>query len=191
MALIVEDGTGLANADSYVSVAAFKAYADAHGSDYSAFTDLQIEQAARRASQFIDTYRGRFPGYRVHRRAQGLEWPRYGAYVELAESGTLDHLPYRGTIYDPGYDYVASTAVPVEIVNATCEAIIRELASPGSMQPDLERGGRIQSLRAGSVEVVYAANADANTTSQIIEGILASLLTSGSGDGLFGTARRG
>ena len=39
MALIVEDNTGLAGAESYISVAEFKTYADAHGHSYAGKTD--------------------------------------------------------------------------------------------------------------------------------------------------------
>jgi hypothetical protein len=42
--------------------------------------------------------------------------------------------------------------------------------------PDLDRGGTIKSVKAGSVSVEYAANAQANTTFQLIDGILAPLI---------------
>lgn len=77
MALIVEDGTGLANADSYVSVADADIYASAMG--HFAWTDVAVtveqkEVALRRATQYIDaeyTFRGS-----VLDPDQALEWPR-------------------------------------------------------------------------------------------------------------------
>lgn len=56
MALIVEDGTGLPNADSYQSVAGASAYHLAMGnSEWSAATEPQQEAALRRATQYMDT----------------------------------------------------------------------------------------------------------------------------------------
>lgn len=189
MSLVAEDGTGLASAESYVSVADCAAYAVAHGLTFPASPADVAEAALRRATAYIDTYRSRFPGYRTKRRAQGLEWPRTGAYADLPQDAD-DHSPYRGAIYNPGYDYIPSDQVPVEIIRATCEAAARELASPGAMQPDLERGGAIQELQAGSVRVVYAANAINGTTMQVIDGLLAPLLKAGGGGIAFGQASR-
>lgn len=90
-----------------------------------------------------------------------------------------------------GYDYLASNVVPPEVIQATCEAAVREAAAPGSMQPDLDRGGATQELQAGSVRIVYAANASAQTTTQIIDSILDALLMANANGGLFGRAVRG
>lgn len=196
MTLVVEDGTGKANAESYVSVADFQTYATARGLDLSAaFGDISLlEQALRRGTAYVETFWSRFPGYRTNRRMQRLEWPRVGAYYFVPDSGRADAFYFGGrqdeVFTAQGYDYIAANVVPHEILDATCEAAVREVQVPGSMQPDLERGGAIQSIRAGSVEVVYAANAATNTVVQVIDGILSSLLLSGSGGGLFGSAVR-
>lgn len=159
MALTVEDGTGLAGANSYVSETDFDTYCD----DRGITTSGDAEAALIRGTAWIDnTYRARFPGYRLKYRAQALEWPRANAY-------------------DSACNLVASDAVPVEVVNATCEAAIRELTEAGSLAPDLDRGGQIKELGAGSVRIVYGANAPNTTTFQIIDGILAGLLGSTSG----------
>ncbi|AMG36252.1 DnaT-like ssDNA-binding protein [Achromobacter xylosoxidans] len=73
MPLIVEDGTGLPNADSYVSVADCQTYAAAHGLAFAG-EQAALEAALRNATLYLDgeyTYRGE--------RAtdtQALEWPR-------------------------------------------------------------------------------------------------------------------
>lgn len=173
MALIVEDGTGLATAESYVSVATYKSYADARGVSYAGKTDAEIEQAARRATAWIDgAYGRRFIGQRTNGRAQALCWPRIDAWDAENE------------------EYIASDEVPDEIVTATCEAAVRELASPGSLAPDLKRGGAVKSVKAGSVSVEFMGNAPAETTFKAIDQALAPLLTSTSG-GLVGRAVRG
>jgi hypothetical protein len=170
--MVVEDGTGLLLADSYASEDDLDNYVDARG---LTLASGDAEAALVRASAAIDaTYAGAFPGYRLRGRDQGLEWPRQNAW------------DVQGWL-------IRDDAVPIEVINATCEAAIRELIEPGSMMPDLKRGGAIQSVRAGSVAVTYASNASARTTYSIIDGIIANILsgTKSSGGGMFGVAVRG
>lgn len=158
MALVVEDGTGKADAESYVSVADCVAYAAANGLTFSDDPEATAEQALRRATAWIDaTYRNRFPGVRSHGRTQALEWPR-------------------GWAEDANCYAISATEVPPEVVNATCEAAIRELAEPGLLSPDLERGGDIKRLKAGSVEIEYGAAAPTSTTFAAIDNALSSIL---------------
>lgn len=160
MALIVEDGTGLATAESYISVADFKAYCDAHGLSYAGKTDTQIEQALRRATQWIDaTYSVRFDGYRVAE-LQALLWPM---------SGLID----RG-----GYG-IPSDAVPRQIVSATAEAGVRELASPQSLSPDVVPGEVVKREKIDKIEFEYAIGSGGASVMApaltVIDGILAPL----------------
>jgi len=155
MALIVEDGTGLTNANAYVSIIDFEAYCDLHGLDIG---DNDEEPAVIRATQWIDSfYRGQFAGYRKNLRAQSLEWPRYG-------------------VIDRAGFYVDPNALPKEIVQATCEAAWRETVAIGTLMPDLDRGGFIKELQAGSARIVYGSNAPVVTTFNVIDGILSALL---------------
>ena len=160
MSIVVEDGSGVAGANSYVAVDDCKAYCDARGLTFSASPTAEGEQALIRATQAIDAmYGARYPGYRTNGRDQSLQWPRAEATDAEGEE-------------------IADDEIPQEIIDATCEAAVRELATPGSMMPDLERGGRIQSLQAGSVAITYGSNAEAVTTFQTIDGVLAGLLGS-------------
>lgn len=114
---------GSATADSYATLADALAYHAAIGNaawSASTVTDTQREAALRRATAWLD---GRYdwPGYRVNGRLQALDWPRHEAY------DTEDEI----------IDY---TTIPDEVVNATCEAALRELASPGSLSPDVTPG---------------------------------------------------
>jgi len=157
MTIIVEDGTGLANSNSYCSQDDLDTYCDDRSITLAAGN---ADAALVRATTWIDnTYRTRFQGWPVKLRAQALQWPRIG-------------------VFDQNGIYVATDSIPKEIVQATCEAAIRELAEAGSLAPDLDRGGNIKELGAGSVRIVYGANASAQTTFQIIDGILAGLLGS-------------
>lgn len=169
MTIVIEDGTGLANANSYASESTFETYTEDRGITPATG---DAEAALIRATQAIDAkYRARFNGYKARQRAQALEWPRQG-------------------VLDTQSFLVPANAVPIEIVQATCEAAIRELVAPGSMMPDLERGGDIRSIKAGSVAIDYGANASAHTTFSIIDGILSSLLGT-TPSPLFASAVRG
>jgi len=162
MALIVENGTGLAGAESYASVADCALYATNRGFTFPATPVPAAEQALRRATEWIDaTYRGRFSGVRVNDRDQALEWPR--SYALDIDGYSID-----------GF------SVPKEVFWATCEAAIRELATPGSMSPDLERGGGIKSLEAGSVGIEYFSNAEITTTFIAINNALSRILVTSS-----------
>jgi hypothetical protein len=170
--VVVEDGTGLPLADSYVSEDYLDAYIDARA---ITLASGDAEAALVRATAAIDArYAGAFPGYRLAGRSQGLEWPRQNAWDA---QGWL----------------IPDNIVPVEVLDATCEAAIRELSEPGSMMPDLKRGGAIQSVRAGSVAVTYASNASAQTSFTLIDGIIANVLSGAQsgGGGMFGVAVRG
>lgn len=74
--LIVEDGSGLIDSNSYASVNEFKAYHNSVGNDISALTDDRIEQLLISATEFIDTAY-EFLGQRLTIE-QALEFPRYG-----------------------------------------------------------------------------------------------------------------
>lgn len=167
MALTVTPGG--ASDDSYITLAAAKAYWDSVGYDYSGSTDDEIEQALRRATQWIDgVYGQRFIGTPATV-TQALEWPRADA-------------EWRGEEID-------NTIIPTKVANATAEAARREIATPGSLSPDLKRGGYIRRVAAGSAEVEFAPNAPAQTTFSIIDGILAGLVSSAA-TSLVGTAAR-
>lgn len=160
MTLIVEDGSGLADANAYVSMDDCAEYCAARGLTFPSSPSAPGEQAIIRATAAIDArYRTRFPGTKVNGRAQPLQWPRTGAY-------------------DSDGEEIASDEIPQEIVHATCEAAVREMAEPGALMPDLERGGQISAMTAGSVSLKYSGSAPATTTFSIIDGILSGLLGS-------------
>jgi len=79
--LVVEDGSGMSNADAYVSLAYAATYHDKYGNDaWSAASAATQERAIRRATQYIDThYRFRGSQYTY---SQKLLWPRADMYVE-------------------------------------------------------------------------------------------------------------
>ena len=96
---IIEDGTGVENANSYVTVQDFRDYWTDRGTDYTTKTDTEIENSLVLATQYIDK-NFRYIG-RKSTSIQRLQWPRYWAY-------------------DPeGYAY---SGLPDDLISATCEA---------------------------------------------------------------------
>lgn len=179
MSLIPEDGTGRADADSYVALDGVEAYAVANGLAWAPTDPAAGEAAIRRATRFIDaTYRARFSGYPANGRAQALEWPRRGAYTYVpGERRSLDFYGAATQTIDPAYTYLPANEVPREIKAATCEAAIRELAKPNSLAPDLKQGGAIRSAQAGSASVTFAgAGYSGQQVFQTIDNVLAGLL---------------
>lgn len=148
MALLVEDGTGLADAESYVTVAAFRAYATSYGQDVTAKTDAECEVQLRLAAQWIDT-RWRYKGVRL-KASQALEFPR---------SGLTDWSGYK------------QTGVPARVARATSELAIRGLAGT-SLVPDLDRSAWIKSESVGPISTTYADGAPQSTVFSVVERLL-------------------
>lgn len=138
MALEVEDGTGKANAEAFVSVADCTTYCAARGLSawQSGYAETH-EAAIRRATSWLSTA-FTWKGYRANGRSQALAWPRADA-----EDGEGEAIP--------------ADEVPVEIVQACCEAAVYELANPGALSPTVTLTDRIRSEQVGSLRVEYQA----------------------------------
>jgi hypothetical protein len=163
MTLIVEDGTAVAGAESYATVAAADAYWDARphsarSATWSAVDDAADKEGAlREASAYLDATYG--PYYRGVRQGhvQGLMWPRTGA---------LD---------DAGYPM---PELPSEIVAAAIELAVRAIGGP--LAEDADRGARVKRERR-KVDVVeteteYEAGAPVVERYGRIDGLLAPIL---------------
>lgn len=132
MALIVEDGTGLATAESFISVADASARQAALGNtNWATLTETEMEQALRRATAYMEqAYRQSWKGTRLYR-DQALSWPRYGAVVD-------------------GYD-LNSDYVPADVANACADLAFK--AAADDLAPDLERG--IKREKVGPLETEF------------------------------------
>jgi hypothetical protein len=134
MALTIEDGTLVAGADSYVTVAEAKAYATKRGSAvFAALTDADIEEYIILAMDYIEGFRSEFKGEKVSS-TQALQWPRQYVYID-------DVL-------------ISNTTIPAELKNAVIQSAIEATAE--TLQPNT--GGRtVTKERVDVVEVEYAA----------------------------------
>ena len=172
MALIVEDGTGLLTAESYISVVDFQTRATAEGFVYTSYSDTLIEQALRRATIYLDgKYRLRFIGYRTHNRSQALEWPRQSVYYAATSSnyfsdyagfgssgfGSGSYHGYRGG----GFISILSNELPRELLSALFQATKRELVAPNSLTPDVVVASQVHSETVGPISVTYEKAVDA------------------------------
>jgi len=129
--MVVENGTGLINSNSYASVATADAYHQDRGNvEWNALTEEDKEARLIKATTFLDgNYT--FPGYKSTRE-QALEWPR------------IDAVDSYGWLLE---------GVPQQVVFATCEAALIETLvetqaravsseSVGQISVSYERGAR-------------------------------------------------
>lgn len=158
MALVVEDGTGLADAESFASVAAANDYWTARASTaWDALTDETKEAALRQATDYIEAiYGGRWKGERIGS-TQALSWPRYGVVVDGIERD--------------------SAVIPLALERATIELALK--ASAGELLAD--QGAQVVSETVGPISVTYAAGARQATRYALVENMLAALLRVGAG----------
>jgi hypothetical protein len=164
MSLIVEDGTGKADAESYISVADATTYHAARGNaDWAnAASDAVREQALRKATDFMtQRYQLRWAGYKLTI-TQALDWPR--SYVK------------RPGIW-PSY-YERSDVVPVEVQRACAELALRVVQGT-TLAPDLQP--QVESEQVGPIKTTYARGARQDTEFQVVDMGLSALLVGGNG----------
>jgi len=139
MALIVEDGSIVANAESYVSVAQADSYFSTRANE--AWSDVEDKEAAlRKATDYmLQAYRSRWAGTRVSI-TQVLDWPRAWVPIPDLPSG-----------YGAGASYLENNIVPTEVKNACAELAL--LSVSGALAPNLERAK--SSVTVGEIAVTY------------------------------------
>jgi len=167
MALEVEDGTGKATAESFISVTDASTYHTARGNAAWAAlaSDTVREQCLRKATDYMEqVYRSRWQGCRVSE-TQALSWPRYDVEVE-------------------GYA-IDSDIVPTEIKNACAELALR--ASAADLNPDLTQG--VAREKVGQIEVEYDKASPQFTRYRAIDALLSPYLKAGGGGCSMGLIR--
>jgi len=158
MAFLVEDGTGLAGANSYVSLADANAYFTDRGN--TAWDEAEDEDklaALVRASAALDGMYGyRWPGTR-YTDLQALDWPRSGAWDR---------------------DSYPLTGVPQKVKEATCEAASVELGTSGALSKSAEPG--LSELTVGAITKKWASSSGAANSYPAIGQKLARIVRGGS-----------
>lgn len=170
MAFVVEDGTGKTDANALASVAFVQDYAAETGRTFATSPELPAQQAIVRATAYIvGEFRGQWRGSPVNGRSQRMPWPRIGA---------LD---------DDGDD-IPEDEIPLEVQQAVAEAAIREIASPGSLAPDVSTSGdQVKRVRKklGPLETETEFFVSTNTAPEIpvIAALIAPLIDEALDDG--------
>ena len=129
--IIIENGTGVENSNTYLSIDEFQDIADMLGHSYTGWsTDETMARLIRSTIILDSTYRNSYPGTRL-KNEQGLEWPRRQA-----------HYYDGGTINDD--------VVPKEVKYAQVEMVF---ALGNNLQPVVNINGSIKEERV-KVDVI-------------------------------------
>lgn len=129
--LIVETGTSSETANSYITIAEFKSWADARGITYG--TDAVIEQQILRAMDYIESLN--FVGVK-HTDDQALQWPRDRVLID-------------------GYP-VETTEVPKQVKQAVYEAVKIEIDGDSKLDA-VDR--ETTSEKIGDIAITYKQSA--------------------------------
>jgi len=163
MALVVEDGSGKTDAESYLSVADADTYHTKHGgsTDWSGAETADKEEALRMATQYLDAvYHERWEGRRVSR-DQALDWPR--GWVEDRDGFAVD-----------------SDDIPAKLEDACAELAVRHITETDGLLPDLSDPGIVASeaVAVGPVKVStqYMGGNSPVTEFRIVEALLRGLI---------------
>jgi hypothetical protein len=166
MALIVEDGTGKPDAESYISVADATAYFAARGNEtWAALADdTAREVLLRKATDYMQAaYAGKWAGQRVSA-YQALDWPR--AYV--ARRDVVGG-------YGPAPVYWPNDEVPETVRRACAELAVR--AAAGDLSPDLT--AQVKQETVGPISVTYADGARQSTAFRAVDSMLSPFFLGG------------
>ena len=136
MAVTVEDGTGLAAADSYISQAAADTYFTNHNAPtaWTGLTSANKDAALRYATQALDGMYSFVGSIQFRSTPQALAWPRIAAYDE--EARLMD-----------------DSAVPTRVEEATCELALAHANT--ALNSAYARGGQVRSEQVAALRVEY------------------------------------
>src|SRR5687768_9304471 len=158
MALIVEDGSVVIGAESYITVAEADAYHEKRGNTSWDVIDDK-EALLRKATDYlVGKYRLRWAGSRVYF-DQALDWPRVNVPVLDARNRT----------------YYSSESVPIEVKHAC--AILALKAYSASLIED--QGQKIVSVQVGPITTEYDSSSSQAVEYSEVDKILAPYLKGG------------
>ena len=163
MSFTVEDGSGLAAANSYLTVAEADVYwAERDDADWAAASVVAKEAALIAATQYLDAsycWKGRKGSA-----GQALDWPR------------------RGAVDGEGFS-LAGSSLPAALTAATAELASETMAE--RLLPSLERGGALkrEMVKVDVIEEAreYFPGAPGNRSFPLVDRLLAGLITGRAG----------
>ena len=168
MTIIAEDGSGLADAESYCDVTFADTYHSNRANTAWALLTTAIKEAnLRKATDYmLGQYRMRWLGRRVTI-TQALDWPRVGVVIEDLTGGA--------GVASYGLFQLSFTIVPVEVKNACAELALRSSASALI----IDQTQKVIQETVGPVTVKYDSNAPQQIQYSQIDAMLRVYLTAG------------
>lgn len=155
MSLILEDGIGRADANSYADLAFADGYHAPRGrAGWAAAAAEEREAALIKATDYLDAVYD-FRGDR-ERSEQALAWPRFCAEDDAGRR---------------------MAGVPDAVRRACAELALRALTE--DLLPDEARGGRVTSETLGPISTTYDADAPAGTLRRLVDGLLRGVVRGG------------
>lgn len=153
MVLVVEDGTGISNANAYLSVTEADAYFTARNNQtWLSRNTPDKEKAILYATAFLDS-NFYWLGH-IATSDQALGWPRI-------------------LVYDHEGRSIDSDSVPQRVKDATAELALEALDK--SLSPSLARGGDVKRQKVASLEIEYFEKATNKRTFPLVKQILVGL----------------
>lgn len=131
--IVVEDGTGVANANSYVSVEDAREYAANRGTELPSDDD-ELAAMLIRASDYLEAQACRFQGRRTSS-AQALEWPRTGVVIHC--------------------DAVPPNVIPKSLIAAQVQ-LAMAINAGFDLQPNISPQDYVTREKVGPIETEYA-----------------------------------
>lgn len=156
MTLIVEDGSIVANANSYITVSEYTDWADARfgsGRDTAPATDANVEALVFRAMDYFEAQN--FQGYKSIE-SQSLQWPRANVVID-------------------GYT-IGSNEIPKEVKQSIYELAYTEEQGEGELNA-VDR--KVIREKVASIEVEYSGNSSSRNINVSTSSAMKKLLAYG------------
>tara|TARA_Y100000310_G_scaffold160700_1_gene160534 strand:- start:1261 stop:1764 length:504 start_codon:yes stop_codon:yes gene_type:complete len=152
--LVVEDGTGLSTANTYISLADAETYFEGrlNITDWDGATDANKNIALAMSAALLDDY-FKFEGHKTTQE-QALSWPRYDIHID-------------------GF-HIPSTTIPQRLKDACAEYAMWLLRSDRTAEED---SVGFKSLKAGSLSMEIDPNDRAATVPDVVVKMLAEIGT--------------
>jgi hypothetical protein len=112
----------------------------------------------------------------IHR---AMNWLETRAWYGTKTDDTYELEWPRQYVYDKNETLIDENTIPKNVMKALAEAAYRESITPGTLQPDLERGGDIKRMKADVLEIEYQRGAIGDTSFAVLDGYLYGLMDDG------------
>ena len=150
MSLIIEDGSIVSGANSYITLAEYRSWSNARGI-ISSDSDVVLERSIFRSMDYFEQLL--FIGNKANEN-QSLQWPRTEALID-------------------GY-YVDATEIPAQVKKAIYEAVKVEVDGYSELNV---QDRRTVKEKVGDIEIEYASNSENRTITPALTNALLKLVT--------------